>query len=255
MATAERTTLKERSDNFVYQRHLIAYQRAEQNIGGNVLEVGCGDGYGLKILAPCCDSYTGIDKFPTHIDEAFAKTHNITFRQMEVPPFTGMEDNTFDHVVSFQVIEHIEDDDQFVKEIHRVLKPGGTMMITTPNILMSLTRNPWHVREYLTKELEDLCAKYFSSVNMEGLYGNDRITQYYEKNKASVQRITRFDILDLQHRLPRQLLQVPYDFLNRMNRKKLMDENTSLVNQIVTEDFSYAPAEDHCYDYFVTARK
>jgi len=255
MATAERTTLKESSDNFVYQRHLIAYQKAEEEVSGNVLEVGCGDGYGLKILAPCCDSYVGLDKFPTDIDADFAKANNITFHQMEIPPLEGLADNSFDFVVSFQVIEHIEDDEAYVREIHRVLKPGGKMMVTTPNILMSLTRNPWHVREYLTKELHDLCAKYFSSVQMEGLFGNQKISTYYEKNKESVQKITRFDVFDLQHKLPRQLLQIPYDILNRMNRKKLMEENTSLVNQIVTEDFFYAPAEDNCYDYFVTATK
>lgn len=43
---------------------------------------------------------------------------------------------------------------------------------------------------------------------------------YYAENRRGVERITRFDILDLQHRLPRWMLQIPYDILNRMNRQQ-----------------------------------
>ena len=60
---------------------------------------------------------------------------------MNVPPLK-FDDNSIDFVVTFQVIEHIKDDEKFVQEIHRVLKPGGKLILTTPNILMSLSRNP-----------------------------------------------------------------------------------------------------------------
>ncbi|MBK6641847.1 MAG: hypothetical protein IPG39_11760 [Bacteroidetes bacterium] len=61
--------------------------------------------------------------------------------------------------------------------------------------------------------------------------------EYYRKNRASVEKITRFDIFNLQYRLPRQLLQIPYDILNRMNRRKLLQSNTSLVSDIKMEDY------------------
>ncbi len=46
------------------------------------------------------------------------------------------------------------------------------------------------------------------------------------KNRG-VRRITRFDVLDLQHRLPRWMLQLPYDLLNRLNRRRLLRDNDS----------------------------
>ncbi len=85
-----------------------------------------------------------------------------------------------------------------LREIHRVLQPGGLALITTPNRKMSLTRNPWHIREYLPEELAALAAKIFPNVQMKGITGNDKVMAYYEENKRSVKRITRFDILNLQ---------------------------------------------------------
>ena len=135
--------------------------------------------------------------------------------------------NSFDFVITFQVIEHIINDEDFVREIHRVLKKGGKLILTTPNKKMSITRNPWHIREYTIEELQVLLKKYFAAVDANGVFGNEKIMEYYRKNKESVARITRFDIFDLQHRLPRQLLQIPYDILNRLNRKKLLNKNRS----------------------------
>ena len=85
---------------------------------------------------------------------------------MEVPPIKGIEDSTIDFVVTFQVIEHIEDDELFLSEIYRVLKPGGKMILTTPNAKMSLTRNPWHIREYTTDQMADTLQSSFSDFNI-----------------------------------------------------------------------------------------
>ena len=71
------------------------------------------------------------------------------FPQLDFP------ENSVDFIVTFQVIEHIQDDEEFIKEIYRVLKAGGKLILTTPNRLMSLSRNPWHVREYSPEEMRD----------------------------------------------------------------------------------------------------
>ena len=76
---------------------------------------------------------------------------------------------------------------------------------------MSLTRNPWHVREYTAGELRTLLGESFAAVETLGVFGNAKAMAYYEENRRSVQRLLRFDPLDLQHRLPRRLLQLPYD--------------------------------------------
>ena len=80
---------------------------------------------------------------------------HVEFHQAVVPPL-AFAANSFDFVISFQVIEHIKQDVELVREVKRVLKPGGKFIVTTPNAPMSLTRNPWHVREYTAEQLQNL---------------------------------------------------------------------------------------------------
>ena len=74
-------------------------------------------------------------------------------------------------------------------------------------------------------------------------------------DRRSVRRITRFDVLDLQHRLPRRLLQLPYDLLNRLNRRKLLRQNTDLTTSIRMDDYRIGPVGADCFDLFYIATK
>jgi len=251
MQTAERSSGHDPSEHVIYNRCLYAYVAASERIKGDIIELGSGEGYGIQLLAPLAKRYLAVDKYDTDIS-GYA---NVEFRKQLLPSLVGIADNSFDFAVSFQVIEHIQDDKAFIKEIHRVLKPGGTFLATTPNRLMSLTRNPWHIREYTADELTNVLASVFSSIEMKGVYGNKKVMDYHVKNKASVEKITRFDVLKLQYRLPRQLLQIPYDFMNRLNRRRLLGENTGLVNQVTTSDFSIKDATNECFDLFAVAVK
>jgi len=253
--TAERHSAKVITDNVLHQRHMIAYDQAAQMVSGHILEVGCGEGYGMELLAPKSSKYMAIDKYNTPIDSSLPDFSKITFQQMNVPPFDGIEDNSFDFIVSFQVIEHIQDDEFFCRELFRVLKPGGKLILTTPNIKMSLTRNPWHIREYKPEELYQLLDGIFHQVEMKGVFGNEKVMEYYEANKKSVQKFTRFDILNLQYKLPRSILQIPYDILNRMNRKNLHKANTGLSATVQMNDYYLADANDQCLDLFMIAQK
>ncbi|GAB4201686.1 MAG: hypothetical protein Fur0023_06510 [Bacteroidia bacterium] len=251
MSTAERVNHKELSDNYVLQRSIGAYVYAAELIGGRVLEIGTGSGYGVDYLAPRVKEFVTIDKFQSDID--FSKYNNVRFKQCTVPPIP-FRDNEFDYVVTFQVIEHIKDDKTFVKEIYRVLKPGGKFIVTTPNILTTLTRNPWHVREYTKEELQKLLAEYFNQITMLGVYGNEKVMKYYEHNKKSVQQIMKWDVFDLQHRLPVWMLRIPYDILNRLNRKKLLKENP-LTKDITVNDFYIDKVNNTALDLFYIAQK
>ena len=224
--TAERVS-GEASDNFVFQRSLLAYHAAAERIAGDVLEIGTPE---------------------------LLELPNVEFRQAEVPPL-DFPKQSFDCVISFQVIEHIQRDGDFVREIARVLRPGGRFIVTTPNAPMSLTRNPWHVREYTAEGLRKLLAGSFSTVEALGVFGDEKVMDYYEENRRSVRRITRFDILDLQHRLPRRLLQLPYDLLNRLNRRKLLKQNTDLTTSIRMDDYRIDPVGADCFDLFYVATK
>lgn len=251
MQTAERSSGHDPSEQVIYNRCLFAYKATSGYVKGNIIELGSGEGYGVEMLAPLAGKYLAVDKFDTNV----AGHANVEFRKMLLPSLAGIADNSFDFAVSFQVIEHIQDDKAFIREIHRVLKPGGKLFLSTPNRLMSLTRNPWHIREYTAAELTNLVSQVFKSVEMKGVYGNEKVMEYHEKNKASVRRITRFDIFNLQYRLPRRLLQIPYDLLNRLNRRSLLGDNPSLVNLVTLSDFSIGDSSDSAFDLFVIAEK
>ena len=249
--TAERVSNRDASDNYVFQRSILAYYKAAELVSGDVLEIGTGMGYGVEVVAPAADKYVTIDKSCAYNVELPA---NAEFRQMTVPPL-DFADESFDYVISFQVIEHIKNDKEFVAEVSRVLRKGGKFIVSTPNAPMSLTRNPWHVREYTAEELKKLLSKEFSQIDMMGVGGNEKIMEYYEANRRGVERITRFDILDLQHRLPRWMLQIPYDILNRLNRRRLLDQNNELTSSITMEDYSVGAVTDECFDLYFIAQK
>ena len=252
LATAERVSL-ECSDNYVFQRSVLAYHSAAKIVKGDILEIGTGSGYGVEILAPKATRYISIDK---KLPKSILQLDNVEYYDMTVPPIE-FENGSFDAVVSFQVIEHIDEDLEFVREVARVLRPGGIFVISTPNAPMSLTRNPWHVREYNADELRNILECYFSKVNAYGVVGNEKVMDYYRKNSQSVRKITRYDILDLQHRLPRKLLQIPYDILNRLNRRFLYKKNSALTDSITMEDYSIASYKEgmECFDLFFVATK
>ena len=239
--TAERVSA-EASDNFVFQRSLLAYHASAERIAGDVLEIGTGSGYGIEVVAPRARRFVTVDK---HVPAPeLLQLPNVEFRQAEVPPL-DFPDGSFDCVISFQVIEHIRRDGDFVCEIARVLRPGGRFIVTTPNAPMSLTRNPWHVREYTAEELRKLLAGSFSTVETLGVFGDEKVMDYYEENRRSVRRITRFDVL----------VQLPYDLLNRLNRRKLLRQNTDLTTSIRMDDYRIGPVGADCFDLFYIATK
>lgn len=252
MHTAERVSARDASDNYVFQRSILAYHEAASIVSGDVLEIGTGMGYGIEVVAPAAARFITVDKsvpvLPTPLPD------NAEFRRMSVPPI-DFPDELFDCVISFQVIEHIRRDEEFVREVSRVLRKGGVFVVSTPNAPMSLTRNPWHVREYTATQLTRLLRGSFSEVECRGVFGNDRVMEYYAANKAGVERITRFDPLDLQHRLPAWMLRLPYDILNRVNRRRLLADNRSLTSSISMADYRVAPYDEGCFDLFCIARK
>jgi SAM-dependent methyltransferase len=261
MSTAERVSHTDPSDNFVFARSVLAYREAAKRVCGNVLEIGTGTGYGIRTIAPACVSLTTVDKRQPEGwacsgagHDNFESHANVSFRQMKVPPL-DFPSNSFDAIVSFQVIEHIKDDFGFLAEVNRVLKHGGRFIVTTPNAPMSLTRNPWHVREYTADEFTNLMECNFDRVEALGVFGGERVMQYYERNRRSVARITRVDPFDLQHRLPRWMLRVPYDMLNRLNRRRLLVENRRLTSGITPEDYRLAPVGEGAFDLFYIGTK
>lgn len=176
--TGERV-VKERDKNtlyYVFFEHFYRYCLARGYCRNKlVLDAGCGTGYGTYELSKFAKKVTGIDISEQAID--FCKNNyaqpNIEFLTMD---FRTMDFKTssFDCVVSFEILEHIVEQEKFLEEVKRVLKPGGKLIISTPdkeNYRKGFAKgdyNRFHKRELSRHEFEHLLRSYFS---IERLYG------------------------------------------------------------------------------------
>jgi hypothetical protein len=115
---------------------------------------------------------------------------------------------------------------------------------------MTLSRNPWHIREYTPEELEALAGSVFKKVKIKGVAGNEKVMAYYEQNKRSVEHLMKWDIFNLQYRLPAAFLKIPYEILNRINRNKLKTGNDTLVRDIVYKDYLITDNVEEALDLF-----
>ena len=253
--TTEITSDRIPSDNPLHHRLLSAYYLSKNYIDGDVLELGCGEGRGIEVILKKSKTFTAIDKIKDAVDALSAKYPKHNFSSKLFPPMGYIEDKSFDTIISFQVIEHIEDDDLFLNEIFRILRPGGKAIITTPNIKMTLTRNPWHIREYTSKELIDISSKYFPNVEIKGISGNNKVIDYYNNNVKSVQKFKRLDFLNLEKYLPNFIYKIPYELLNRFNRNNLKNNNDKLVSSISYKDYLLVNDNPNNLDLFLILKK
>ena len=136
--------------------HLARYWWAcRMAAGKRVLDAGCGTGYGANMLAASgAAEVIGVDIAEAVVEAARATAPaNVTFSVADVHdlPF---EDDTFDLIACFEVIEHVEGRDEVIAELGRVLAPSGILAISSPNRDAYVPGNPHHVYEYVPEELE-----------------------------------------------------------------------------------------------------
>ncbi len=177
-------------EEFVLHRiHSAAYYYlAEFCEDKEILDLGCNVGYGSFILSQSAKAVTGVDVSDNAIEVAkkyYNEIENIHFKLVDgkTLPF---EDNSFDVVVTCQVIEHIVDCDEYINEIKRVLKTDGFVAFTTPNggIRLDPGMKPWnvfHVREFQPNELFHTLREYFLSVEIHGMYAEEPIDSVERK--------------------------------------------------------------------------
>lgn len=181
----------------IYLFHKVTYNFARDYVTDRqVLDYGCGSGYGTHDIAASCANIVGVDIAGDAIE--YAREHyqaeNLAYRYIESAdraplPFA---DASFGTVLSFQVIEHIPDAGPYLSEIHRVLKPGGTFVCATPDRSTRLLPrqkpwNMWHVHEYDAASLECALTQLFTSLTLLRMSG-------------------RRDVIDIEIRRTRRLM-------------------------------------------------
>lgn len=192
LLTGERTVPGVPEENYWFRRHEVVYQAlAERCAGATVLEAGCGEGYGAAHLAERATRVLALDyDAPTvlHIAGQYPELDPIRSDLATLP----VSSSTVDIVVNLQVIEHLRDQEGFLAECHRVLRPGGELLISTPNrITFSRGRdtplNPFHTRELEQSELDTLlCEAGFDVVSLLGLHHGARLRELDAKYGGSL---------------------------------------------------------------------
>ena len=172
--TGERTVPGVPEENYWFRRHEVAYRFALPHVAGKrVLEVGCGEGYGTALLASSAAGVIGIDYDALTLAHAAARYRQARFVRGNLAALP-LPSRSVDVVATLQVIEHVWNHDEFVGECLRVLRPGGLLLVTTPNRLtfspgLETPVNPFHTKEFTAVELADLLAK--NGFDVDPAYG------------------------------------------------------------------------------------
>jgi SAM-dependent methyltransferase len=161
--TGERTVPDLPEENYWFRRHEAVYQALRPHgVDAVLLEAGCGEGYGADLLADTARQVIAVDYDQPTVAHARRKYPRLAVLRGNL---VGLPIGTaaVDVVANLQVIEHLWDQNGFLAECHRVLRPAGALLVSTPNrITFSPGRdtplNPYHTRELNAVELADLLA-------------------------------------------------------------------------------------------------
>ena len=173
------TNKSSKEDYVIYLMLMATYRWAESFVRGKrVLDFGCGPGYGSHFIAASADSVVGVDVSPESLEYArrtFPRD-NLAFDVIDTSCVLPYEDDSFDVVMSFQVFEHVEFPERYLQESRRVLKPGGVLLLVTPDRSTRLFPgqrpwNRWHLTEYGERSLTDIVRGVFSDVEMLKMSG------------------------------------------------------------------------------------
>lgn len=229
--TGERVSTPEGGFNPTFQRHVAAYKLCEPFLPADarVLDLGCGAGHSFHLLAP--RTTVGVDLSAEALAGQERETHVADMRAL---PF---DSGSFGAVLSVHSIEHVPDARPALAETARVLGPGGTAIFVTPNRLTfgrpDEIIDPYHFVEYDPEQMRALMSGAFSSVEIHGIFGSERMQKFIDGEKRKMDRVLALDFLKLRRRAPQRFLQWAYDTALRTTRRTTTPEAAA----IGVEDF------------------
>jgi SAM-dependent methyltransferase len=246
--TGERVVTSEGGFNPTWQRHVAAYSLCEHYLpSGRIADVGCGVGHSYRLLAP--RETVGIDLDPAALAGQGRETVVADMRSL---PFPG---GSFDGAIAVHSIEHVPDPERALAEMARVLKPGGAVVLVTPNRLTFARPDeiidPYHYVEYDPAQLASLCRGFFASVQMAGIFGSARYRELVRGEHAKLDALLGRDPLRMRRLIPRRVRQRLYDW--RLSRERA--EPDPGASEITVGDFTLETAElDRSLDVVAVCR-
>ena len=156
----------------LWGEHRARYRFASQFVNGNrVLDIACGAGFGLEMLEEANAWAVGVDYDREALGDVRRRLPTTRLARADGMrlPFNG---GSFETVVSFETLEHVTDARALVFELRRVLRPGGYLVLSTPNRSFGPqdhhTANKFHIREFTANELYDCLNECFAEVRLYG---------------------------------------------------------------------------------------
>lgn len=202
--------------------HMSAYKFAAPYANNKVvLDLGCGSGYGTYYLSTKGVKYIfGVDISKEVIKYSKGQyfNENLQYGTMDGQRL-AFKDNSFDLAMSFQVIEHVENLDNYLSEVRRVAK---MFIVSTPNkkTYVASGRNPFHIREFYLKDLQVVLQSVFNEVTIFGVYPSVQIQEIGNRVEALEAFIGNLRLRSLLDLIPLKIRNVFGRYLFKM------DENT-----------------------------
>ena len=147
-----------------WHRYAFARGLAE---GKRVLDAACGEGYGSAQLAQVATQVVGVDidaATVAHAQARYGAHANLRYLQADVTALDALPDRSFDLIVSFETLEHVQAQERLLDGFARLLADDGVLLVSTPDKLhynAGAEPNPFHVRELHREEFEALLATRF----------------------------------------------------------------------------------------------
>jgi SAM-dependent methyltransferase len=169
--TGARTGPNVEAENYWFRRHEAAYRFAADRMRGPILDAGCGEGYGAAMLASMAHPVVGVELDGLTARHAASRYPSIRVTQADacrLPFRTG----AFGGAVALQVLEHLWCPEEFVAAVREVLRPDGSLVLSTPNrptFSPGGVRNPFHSHEYTAEEVRALLERSFRFVDVMGV--------------------------------------------------------------------------------------
>jgi ubiquinone/menaquinone biosynthesis C-methylase UbiE len=167
--TGERMIPEVNKGWLTYSDHYARYLALREIVKGkNVLDVACGSGFGTQMLAETALHVDGVDIDKETIDYA---QKNFSGKNIKYSVGSAYEiparDKSYDVVVSFETVEHLDNHPVFYNEVKRVLKPSGILIVSMPNAKNPLHgTNEFHVSEQNLDEFEKELKSFFKNVDI-----------------------------------------------------------------------------------------
>jgi ubiquinone/menaquinone biosynthesis C-methylase UbiE len=155
-----------------WHRYAFALPLAQ---GRRVLDAACGEGFGSALLAGGARSVLGLDIAPEAIAHARARygaRARLGFEVADCTRLDALEAGSFDLIVSFETLEHVQEQERMLEGFARLLSPAGILLVSTPDkrTYSDATgfRNEYHVRELYRDQFEALIGARFAHHRMFG---------------------------------------------------------------------------------------